>query len=333
MKYARRGGKKMNYSIIIPMRNAEKYISECIKSIVAQTYTNFEVIIVDDCSQDQCVNYANQILSCSKIKYKILINCEQKGVSFSRNRGIKEAVGKYIFFIDADDYIEPQLIEKLNESMKYFDYVYCNYDRVTGKEENRSIDVKNAVPCQCLTKDYIINRGKVWGASLKRSTIIAHNIRFDEELDYKEDHLFIAEYMLYISNIGIITTAAYHYRVTPGSLVQNNGNFNISANKSIAVFSKAVDKLKKCETSYEKAIFVSVCRLFLNAAWMEWYKTGFSSLVNYEQLIFAQKKFILKYVVKSSLSFKEKCKEIFMHFPLFRNKLIWSVLLKLKQNI
>ena len=123
-------------SIVIPTYNAGKYIEECLKSIINQTYSNFEVIIVNDGSTDNtrdiCEKYA-------KIDDRIkLINTENRGAGSARNTGLKETRGKYISFIDSDDYICKNYYEKMHKiiSNEDADIVECHYKRVEGYCEN-----------------------------------------------------------------------------------------------------------------------------------------------------------------------------------------------------
>lgn len=102
-------------SIIMPVYNAEKYLNRSIESIMNQTYNNIEIILVNDGSTDNsleiCTNYQEKD---NRIK---LINQENKGVSFARNKGIDESTGDYIMFIDSDDYIEKNMIEDMVEKI------------------------------------------------------------------------------------------------------------------------------------------------------------------------------------------------------------------------
>ena len=114
-------------SIIIPVYNAEKYLSECINSIIYQSYNNLEIILVNDGSTDNsiyiCRQYAN------KDNRIIVIDSDNYGVSYARNIGIERATGKYIVFIDSDDMIEKDYIGILVTEMeeKNLDMVVCGY--------------------------------------------------------------------------------------------------------------------------------------------------------------------------------------------------------------
>ena len=106
-------------SIIVPVYKAEKYLSECIDSIISQTYENFELILIDDGSPDNsgkiCDEYAE------KDKRIKVIHKENAGVSSARNIGLDNASGEYIAFIDSDDFVDKQYLEKLHCNLKHND--------------------------------------------------------------------------------------------------------------------------------------------------------------------------------------------------------------------
>ena len=115
-------------SIIIPIYNSDKTIDRCLKSIINQTYRNIEVICINDGSFDNSYKILqNYLKTDSRIK---VINQTNKGVSSARNNGIKNSTGKYIMFVDADDYLKDNMIELLVKSIKKdsSDLLICNYD-------------------------------------------------------------------------------------------------------------------------------------------------------------------------------------------------------------
>ncbi len=105
-------------SVIVPVYNLEKYLSNCIDSIISQTYTNIEIIFVDDCSSDNSLNILNEYSK--KYNQIKVISLEQHGVTSVRNEGLKHASGKYIGFVDCDDYIDPQTYEKAHLMMQEY---------------------------------------------------------------------------------------------------------------------------------------------------------------------------------------------------------------------
>ena len=126
-------------SVIIPVYNSENYLFVTLNSILKQTYSDFEVICIDDCSTDSSVEILEYF---SKKDERIIVvkNIENKGVSFSRNLGLKSAKGDYIFFLDSDDWISPNTLEKLFTNAKSNDSDLVFYKLVRFHEKNFILD-------------------------------------------------------------------------------------------------------------------------------------------------------------------------------------------------
>lgn len=159
-------------SIIISAYNTEKYIEKCISSITNQTYKDLEIIVIDDASSDDTLKRLKNI---KDKRLKILINKENSGLSFSRNKGIEESTGDYVSFIDSDDYIPENFYEELMKTMEKekSDIVVCdintiyenngnNIRQICGKKDGDKIDFINkglaASACNKLFKKDIINK-------------------------------------------------------------------------------------------------------------------------------------------------------------------------------
>ena len=127
-------------SIIVPVYNAEKYLIRCVDSIINQTYKNLEIILINDGSIDNSLEIMK--------KYKvidnriIIIDKKNEGVSIARNVGIKSSSGKYICFVDSDDYIENNMIQILDNG----DIDYCSFFKTTGRKgKTFKFEIKNGV--------------------------------------------------------------------------------------------------------------------------------------------------------------------------------------------
>ena len=116
----------INVSIIIPVFNGEKYLKKCLDSVKSQIYNDFEVIIINDGSTDNTSKIIETYLTDKRFK---VINQDNRGIGFSRNIGIKKAKGEYIVFLDSDDYIEFNFLEKMVYKIKTdnLDMVVCDY--------------------------------------------------------------------------------------------------------------------------------------------------------------------------------------------------------------
>ena len=154
-------------SIIVPIYNSEKYLERCINSILNQTYTNFELILINDGSKDSSLKICRKYAS--KDNRIVVIDKENEGVSIARNMGIQRAKGELISFVDADDYIEKTFLEDmLNVMSKYnVDYVTCGYNRVY---DDHTEHINNDLSEICMTSyeylNNLLNVQKGYGLSL-----------------------------------------------------------------------------------------------------------------------------------------------------------------------
>lgn len=202
-------------SIILPVYNSEQYISTTIKSVLNQTYKNFELIIVNDGSIDKsdeiCKEFAKKT---SKIKYFYIDN---NGVSNARNYAIGKANGSYVTFIDSDDLYEQNYLEVLLTNIKEYhaDIVTCAYKTFNNKIINFEHNLLN-----CNLKEYIellqpkMLTNQLWNKIYLMDIIKENNLLFDNNLDLGEDYKFNLEYMKLINKQIYINIPLYQYRIT-----------------------------------------------------------------------------------------------------------------------
>ena len=127
----------MMFSIIVPIYNTEKYLDKCIQSVINQTYDDYELIMIDDCSTDSSFEIACKY---SQNNIKIIKNKNNSGLSITRNAGIREASGEYIFFLDSDDYIDKNALSDLSDLIyrnEFPDIIYTKF--IEEREKNRVI--------------------------------------------------------------------------------------------------------------------------------------------------------------------------------------------------
>lgn len=226
------GGKLV--SVIIPVYNVEKFLVKCIDSVRAQTYKRLEIILVDDGSADR----SSVLCDCfSVIDQRIqVIHKENGGLSSARNAGLDMASGEYIYFLDSDDYIEPQLIEKTVETIEQTDSDWCGFRAVKEDVEGRMLyqitfqegiyRVKNEEERVKFLLGTFLNYKIGWEACFhvyKRSIIEKNNLRFvSERLVYAEDLLFSFCYLLNINSAVILPESFYHYVERKDSLMGKN---------------------------------------------------------------------------------------------------------------
>ena len=216
-------------SMIVPVYKAEKYLNRCIDSLLAQTYTDFELILVDDGSPDKsgkiCDDYAAKD---SRIK---VIHKENAGVSAARNSGLDASGGKYIMFCDSDDSVEPCWCEKmltLFES-EHIDLGLCGYSMVDAETNanvgnkilsDEEISIYNRNEVFEFRKAQVIEC--VWNKIFRKKIIDDFSLRFDESLSYGEDFLFVMKYIQSAKgDFAFYNTALYDYAVGMSGSLSN----------------------------------------------------------------------------------------------------------------
>lgn len=199
-------------SIIVPMYNVENTIEKCVKSILEQTYENIEIILVNDGSTDNTLKVCQKYQDNSKV---IIINKQNEGVSEARNCGIEKANGKYIVFIDADDYIEKNMVKELYENLGENDLVICGKNIIKNNSliQDPIIVKKNTFSKEewlTLYKAKILN--PPYCKLYLKEIIDNFNIRFPKEISVGEDLIFNLNYIKHINNnVRIVNKNLYNY--------------------------------------------------------------------------------------------------------------------------
>ena len=222
----------MKISIIIPVYNAEKYISRCIESVLAQTFTDWELILVDDGSKDSslsiCESFAN---TNSRIK---IISQKNSGPSAARNKGLEIAKGEYICFIDADDWFDKELLKAYTDALTItkWDIIFQSFIRETIDGNELSTVFSTSMDTDAYTKEEIICKlykehvyGWSWCKMFRRYIIEKYKIRFDESLNLWEDELFTSQFLKYASSVKTIDCKHYHYVQYKQSLMNTNNTY------------------------------------------------------------------------------------------------------------
>lgn len=201
-------------SIIVPIYNAEKYIHRCLDSLLAQTYKNFELILINDGSIDNsgkiCDEYSQRD---NRIK---VIHKNNGGVASARQCGIENAKGEYTIHVDPDDWVESNMLEELyNKAIKEkADVVICDFyveekDKTTYREEKISEEEN--------TENFLQNillhklHGSLWNKLIKLACYKDFNISFVENLNTSEDYLICVKIFMNNVNIVYLNKAFYHY--------------------------------------------------------------------------------------------------------------------------
>ena len=204
-------------SIIIPCYNCEKYIIKTLESAVSQDYTNIEIIVINDGSTDNCSSVVKTI----KDDRVHLIEQENQGVSFSRNKGIAMAKGEYVVFLDADDLLHPSFLEKRVFSLSKSTAIACASSVVlvdkSGEkiEENKNYFAANESSQILEFKNEIITCPSSY--LFKTESLKKHKIKFNKNLQSSADKFFLLEVLKH-GEIELINESPMYYRILNDSM-------------------------------------------------------------------------------------------------------------------
>ena len=214
-----------NFSVIIPVYNSEKYLKRCLDSVIVQTFKDFELICIDDGSSDGSL----EILSGYNDGRIKVITQKNMGQGAARNRGLDVACGKYIYFLDSDDYIEPNLLQCASDVLESADVdLYCFNTEVCGNGEG--LLYKRAKRYAQLTRAGLLEFSDeirdllnvyVWNKVFRSDLIQKYSIRFPQNLCY-EDIAFCKMYFLVCNRVYFDMRRLHHYVIRENSLMDLN---------------------------------------------------------------------------------------------------------------
>ena len=240
----------MKVSILVPIYNVEKFFSRCLESLFNQTYQNIEYVFVNDCTPDNSMvvlqNFMEKYPSRAKL-VRIIENTNNCGIAIVRNTLIKNATGDYVLFVDSDDWIEEDMVEKLVDKaiQTDADVVGCDYyedypNKAVLCKQHYPTDRIEAMKAMTLLKI----KGVLWKLLIRHDLIVKNNLSFIPEIHFGEDYIFCCKLFFYAKSISNVDEALYHY-------VQYNPNNYCSSNsdKRIQSFAKAI---KTVETFYRE---------------------------------------------------------------------------------
>lgn len=222
---------EVKISIIIPVYNVEKYLHECLDSIINQTFKDLEIICVDDGSTDK----SSEILEEYEQKDKrfTVISQPNKGVSAARNRGMQQAKGKYIMFVDSDDYIASNACELIYNSAeeKRCDillFPHYNFSASTCRDDGRLLDLyitlkDNTTTFKEYSDEFLLTPSETHSKLYKTDFLRKYNLHWETQIQYCEDRIFYINALIHAKAISILYKHLYYYRIdTFNSLSKNN---------------------------------------------------------------------------------------------------------------
>ena len=223
--------KNKKLSVIIPIYNVEKYVEECLKSVIDQLTDEVEIICIEDASTDRSYDVASDFVG-DRDGIKILRNTDNRGLSYSRNRGVEEAEGDFIWFVDSDDTIADHSISRILQLTDHADeeIIYFNKDVIYDedlsdtsrhtfgcvKQTCHDVDGRK-VFCSFVEEQYMPN---AYTQVLRRDFLVSEGLSFYEDIVH-EDMLFFPISILKAEHVSSVPDVLYHYRRRDGSITSN----------------------------------------------------------------------------------------------------------------
>lgn len=290
-------------SVIAPVYNAENTIEKTLQSLLNQTIDNIQIILVNDGSTDSTKN----IIEKYQRENVLIIDQENTGVSGARNRGMEEAFGEYLFFIDADDYIDSNALEVMYKYAKKndLDLVSCDHNEPNSTAYHGNNNTSNefiAKTPENIGQYFLQIFPQSACAKLFRYSLIQkYNLRFILHVDLGEDQIFTYQYLMIAKKVGKVKGVCYHIEnVNPNSLSKKyilNMRHNISL--QLSYWNDLIAKYPSIEKTYYKThidfeyywIFMFVNNLFKKDCPLSWYE---------------KKKEIKKWILENNLVLKRK---------------------------
>ena len=261
-------------SIIVPIYNAEQYLRRCVDSILNQEYTDYELLLVNDGSTDAsgdiCEEYGDQD------PRVIVIQKENTGVSDSRNRAIDRARGKYLQFLDSDDWITPDATRLFVRAAEEYgcDMVISDFYRVVGERlspkgdiEEEGVLTREEFAAHMMENPADFYYGVLWNKLYRRDIVEEHKLRMDTDISWCEDFMFNLEYIRYAKVFYALHAPIYYYVKRKGSLASQGINISKTVKMKLNVFEYYNNFYKHVleEEDYEKNR-LQVYRFFIDAA-------------------------------------------------------------------
>ncbi len=255
-------------SVVIPIYNTEIYISECLESVINQTFKNIEIICIDDCTNDKSVKIVEKYMNTDE-RIKLVRHSENLGLAESRNTGINHSSGKYIFFLDSDDYILPDILEKLYKKIQEdnSDVVCSRYKAFTLETEQlflQRVDEYNkyfVIPLKfqtlqvtmdnfCSFYDPILH--VAWGRLYKNEFIKKNNITFIHKNIVCEDEGFFIKVFVNFPKLSFIDDVGVMYRIRKNSIISQTNKIMPKKKKLKQVKIVINDALEYIKNKYDK---------------------------------------------------------------------------------
>ena len=313
-------------SVIINVYNGEKYIKKCLDSVVNQTYKNIEIIIVNDKSNDDTLNIIN---SYKDKRIKIINNKKNMGLSLSRNIGIDNSKGKYLYFVDVDDFIELDTIDYLYKLIKKYktkiatcrclDIYDYNYKLVNDIESIKLLSKEEMLDKLLLTID---RTGTTWNKLYDKD--LFKNIRFEDRI--VNDVVTTYKLILECDNIVFSNQIKYYYLRHRDSIL---GKKNYK--HSIDLYDAAIDRYNYIDKLYPEKIENKICLLLLIESLYVMNNNEVTKYLEEKESLKLFKKLYTSKIFKTKIRFNDKVKILLFRISPKLYNLIIKIYLKIKK--
>jgi len=225
MKLYTKNSKTPKVSVIIPVYNREKFIKTCLNSLVNQTLNSFEIICVDDGSTDNSLAILKSYEQ--RDKRVRVITQKNAGVSCARNTGIHNAIGEYISFVDSDDWVDADFLEKLYYAAKKYDadIAACGIKRLRSYKWKYHLKIDKEECTEDTNRKFLLcdvpDKCYVWNKIYKLEKIKAYSLFFEAGV-YFEDRFFTSEVLCKLKKLVVVPDTYYNYWTNSNSIVKTN---------------------------------------------------------------------------------------------------------------
>ena len=258
-------------TIGIPVYNVEPYIEKCLLSVLNQTYQNLEILVVDDLGTDKSMDIVAELQQSHPLGHsiKIIRHPENRGLGEARNTAIENATGKYLCFVDSDDYIEPETIEVLLKEAEEHDtdvvlassrkIVYgTNQEEPTFTYKKKEVLIGKDVFANYLCQDLRWHIGiNAWNNLFKLDFLLKNNLRFAARKD--EDALFLSDFYSEVERAVLLPDITYNYVLRPGSIMGNQMREHIPTAEIRERFKTDAKMTERCGRLKERSFYDVHC--------------------------------------------------------------------------
>lgn len=250
----------IKFSVIIPIYNVENYLRRCLDSLLSQTFTDYEVLLIDDGSTDASGNICDEYVE--KDRRVKVVHQKNQGVSVARQRGLDMVQGKYVAFVDPDDFVQPNYLSAMINFAESddADLVWCDYTELHHDGEMLHSCNQNILTREELLENILEGKfsAVLWNKLYKASIIKRYGIRFDENLKTAEDILFVSKYICQVKRMKYVSQSLYNYNMVNSNSAINK--FDVLRFKTdYAVMLKQLIQTLRAEGMYQQ-LFPSILR-------------------------------------------------------------------------